>query len=513
MIKGDQEKANAIGNTGDSDGVTNIDGSNDSTERGVSIAYARGGRQPVLHNMANLFQSGVQSSGAFVRGSLRPANGPPSAAGGGDDRDNKNGKNRNVACFCLPFLSCGRGEEGRYNVRLVSTLFFPLFLLSFFVLNDIGRVAMRNMRLRNGAFSSVEVKDEISHPVIRRKVVHQFHGVKRELIWVPLELTLDVDEVTSFEAKMKCPRGILFLFHGCGRYAASFFYSPQGRRLVSLAYKSGVAIVAFEKNDERGCWDWEDDGEVVLKIGKKFVASRLLGACGIDANGEYVHPPIWAFGASSGGSFVAMLAAQMQKEPEKHSPFLFSAINIQIMDPPEWLDWDIPTVFTVMNGDSETEQRVHERVAKKFQLGPFKLIVTSGRKAIHANHFATVFKDDKQMTPAISNEIYQSLVTMGIVDSRDGHLLTDPRQSVDAVESVWQKYDVAARGANLPESELALPFGVSQQMMRPLRADEIHDSNSIWLIEELNVAWDQHELTAEGFEDVLTFFFEFGVPG
>lgn len=48
--------------------------------------------------------------------------------------------------------------------------------------------------------------------------------------------------------------------------------------------------------------------------------------------------------------------------------------------------------------------------------------------------------------------------------------------------------------------------------MRPLRAKELTDANNVWLIEELNVAWDQHEITVEGFDEVLSFFFEFGSP-
>ena len=52
------------------------------------------------------------------------------------------------------------------------------------------------------------------------------------------------------------------------------------------------------------------------------------------------------------------------------------------------------------------------------------------------------------------------------------------------------------------------PFGVSKKLMQRLTKEELEDANSIWLIEELNVAWDQHEITAEHFEDVITFFLD-----
>ena len=129
----------------------------------------------------------------------------------------------------------------------------------------------------------------MAHPVLRRKTIHMFPRIKRELLWVPLELTVRVDAATAVEARLKCPRGILFLFHGCARYAASFFYSPQGRRLVSLASARGVDVVAFEKEDEGGCWDWVADGDVVRRIGGKFLTSRT--DCGVDEEGEEIVPP------------------------------------------------------------------------------------------------------------------------------------------------------------------------------------------------------------------------------
>lgn len=504
LIQGDQHRDDEERRV-DSNGAHGASGNGDSGEdgaaspRGVSIAYAGGGRQPVLHNLAGLFQLGRQS----LRESL----------GAADDDDERKGKD-SVACHgVLPV------------VRLMAVLFFPLFLLSFFLLHDIGRALTRSVRLRHGLFS-LRPGDAavVVHPVVRRKTVHEFPGHKRELLFIPLERTVNVavgddedeDEgsttTTSFEATMPCPRAVLFLFHGCSRYAASFFYSPQGRLLVSAAHRKGIAVVAFQKDDERGCWDWDADGEVVLRVGRKF-ATRLGGTCGKGPDGEDAYPPMWAFGASSGGSFVAMLAARMEEEPETYAPFVFSALNVQIMDPPEGLDWNTPTAFTVMAGDVQTKERVQARVARKFQGGPFKLIATSGRKRIRADHFERLFADDRQMTPEVSRDIHRSLVTMGIVDGATDRLLANPRREADAVASVWEAHGMESRGGTWSRrGGGALPYGMSDLTARPLRPHEIEDADSIWLIEELNVAFDQHEITAEGFDEVLAFFDEFGVP-
>ena len=79
----------------------------------------------------------------------------------------------------------------------------------------------------------------------------------------------------------------------------------------------------------------------------------------------------------------------------------------------------------------------------------------------------------------------------------------------EAITSVWKKYVTAVRTSTRDEG-LEPPFGISRPMMRPLKAEELLDADGLWLIEELNVAWDVHEITAEGFDGVLKFFDEFG---
>ena len=341
-----------------------------------------------------------------------------------DTTNNNINNNKPIVCYCLPCLSCGHGEHGRSNVRLLSFLFLPIFLLSLFLMDDIHHVLQRNAQLRsalrNGGDMSALVANGalVTTEVLRRKIVNEFPGIRREMLWIPLERTMTIIDpnggsssssssnsgaggenvVMSVKAKLACPRGILFLFHGCGRYAASFFYSPQGRNLVSLAIRSGVAVVTIKKEKELSCWDWDKDGMTVLKLGKKFLLSRVLDACG-NADGIVEnYPPIWGFGVSSGGSFVSMLASNMAEDPKAYAPFLFSAINVQIIIPPDGVDWNIPTIFTVMDGDEITKSRVATRVESKLQSGvggPYRMITTSGKTGIHPDHFYRVYADDK----------------------------------------------------------------------------------------------------------------------
>ena len=211
---------------------------------------------------------------------------------------------------------------------------------------------------------------------------------------------------------------------------------------------------------------------------------------------------------SSGGIFVEELASQMSAMRDKYEPFLFEAVNIQIMGPLPGKMWDIPTVFTLMEGDVKTKEMVQQSLSvlqsSSRTNAPFKVLTTSGKKYINSFHFAFLFEDDAQMTTEISTAIYQDLIEYDIIDT-NGALKENPRNRKIHIDIIWQKYlnDRLQSGR-----KNATPFGVSKQMMQLLNKEELEDANSIWLIEELNVAWDQHEITAEHFDEVIAFFFD-----
>ena len=497
----------------------------------AAIAYAGGGGAIVHPAILNGVLRATRGTRGLVENFRRRAVG--GGRGGAvddddDDDDDDDGdgdgdgdRDKRIVFYCLPCISFGAGARGKRRVRALTLVFFPLFLLGLFLLDDLGRAVERGVRLHlqreqhaAGSLGPVATRGG-ERPVPRYKWINEFPGITREVMWIPVEVhaTVSIDAQTSYEATMLCPRGVLFLFHGCGRYAASFFYSPQGRKIVEAAYGAGLLVVTFKKTNELGCWDWSAEGETVLKMGRKFLTSKLKDLCGKDENGDPVYPPIWAFGASSGGHFIAALAARMRDDPESYRPFLFSALNVQIMSTPSSLVWDIPTVFTVMDGDPVTKTRVEGLVARKAEDGvggPFKMVATSGQKGIHPWHFHDLYADDERMSLELSSSIYKDLVEAGIIDDRKQDRLTaDPRSMEEAITSVWKKYVTAVRTSTRDEG-LEPPFGISRPMMRPLKAEELLDADGLWLIEELNVAWDVHEITAEGFDGVLKFFDEFG---
>ena len=276
--------------------------------------------------------------------------------------------------------------------------------------------------------------------------------------------------------------------------------------MINIANEAGMIVVAVEKNDESSCWDSLRDLEAVHAISKKFLKSRVKSCVTEEEGGMTVYPPIFGVGISSGATFVEELASQMTSMREKYEPFVFEGVNLQIMGPTPGRRWGIPTLFTVMKGDERTKSVVEESIPmlKAESEVPFQVLTTSGKKAITNLHFAFVFGDDNQMTPELSTAIYRDLVGYGILDT-SGALKENPRNRKTDIDIIWQKVlndRIEANGGGVT------PFGVSKKLMQRLTKEELEDANSIWLIEELNVAWDQHEVTAEHFEEVITFFLD-----
>lgn len=437
-------------------------------------------------------------------------------------------KKKEIRLYILPCISFGRGSRGLKRVRFFVTVILPLFVVTIMSFTTFTRNnAASIITIGHDSSSSISTPLYDMYPVPRLKTFHEYPKIKRDVMFIPFQ-NKHRAPITS------CPRAVLFIFHGCNRYAASFFYSPQGRQIVAMAHNAGLSVVTFRKTNELGCWDTETDAEAILKIGRKFMTSKLKDTTcttETDSDGNAVYPPVWAFGASSGGQFIMELAARMKEDPASYWPFVFSAMNVQIMVPINQGEaLNIPTIFTVMEGDPSTKrgvqdmldyraaQQQHSSSSSNNGTVPLRMITTSGQKGIHPQHFYNLYADDKRMTKELSLAIYQDLITNNIINptnnipSMENHLLVDPRLMVEQVTSVWTKYITAQRTIDKKDILASPPFGVTYSLMRSLRAEEMIDADSLWLIEELNVAYDVHEVTAEGFQTVLEFFSEYGHP-
>ena len=124
---------------------------------------------------------------------------------------------------------------------------------------------------------------------------------------------------------------IMFLFHGCGRRAMSFYYSPEGIAIVQSLLSNHYAIAAVSKqDDEHGCWahstnptsatDATSDADATDATDSQLdETAQVAGALRLwkkrlhdiphwDTRTSHVEPVVHGFGASSGGHFLVHLA-------------------------------------------------------------------------------------------------------------------------------------------------------------------------------------------------------------
>ena len=263
------------------------------------------------------------------------------------------------------------------------------------------------------------------------------------------------------------PRAILFLAHGCGHDQNDWWSStnnnacrdcrglPEERAIVRMALEEFHLLVVAVSS--RGtCWSVEDGPRVV----------RVLQSLQRDSKKQL---PMYALGASSGGSFVASVLA---REKTTAMNFRWSGYIAQIAAPSGDLV-KLPAVFITMNRDRHTEQRVRDAVAvlrsdhrvpvQHIRLPPLKLGKDFFAKRIgeeYINH-----------SPAMVD----ALEANGLL--RDGFLTQDPRQSN------WRP------------------------CLAPL---VVHHNDSMVadqspISEVLNCAWGMHEMTRDGVREALSF--------
>lgn len=282
-------------------------------------------------------------------------------------------------------------------------------------------------------------------------------------------------------------RGALFLYHGCTRTAMSFFYSPQGRDMMRTALSAGLAVVAYEKAGS--CWSSSADLDVSLEAGREWIERYLVPHCGNDIAGKV---PIYGFGASSGGSFVAEVAeATRQQRPGTKDGFAFAAINVQIMTPRVAVQ--TPTVFTVMSRDEFTLQGVEQMVSDLETGNVPTLVLKTQPTPVTVEYLLERFRDDEHFSKEIAKGIIDDLKEMKAI-ADDGTLMKNPR-SID-LNPLFARYPKPSGGA----------FGVSIELWDMMTPAEREDASQLWLVEELNVAYDQHEITHEKFGDAIEFF-------
>jgi len=216
-------------------------------------------------------------------------------------------------------------------------------------------------------------------------------------------------------------KGLVFLAHGCAHSSTDFWPLnsescakciglPVERAIVSeILCRGYIPLAISSSNREHKCWEEKDIERVARVI--RFICDKLR----LPSDDTI---PIYAIGASSGGSFVASFGAEAKKFGLK-----VRAIAVQIMSLHS-IRYDIPpVVFVHMSRDKRMARHIasvipqlhaHGVVAKSYICGPKPIT------DMYFHEFGGV------LTREESQLFATALVKAGLVDPTSRLLLTDP---------------------------------------------------------------------------------------
>eukprot|EP00747_Dinoflagellata_sp_TGD_P069530 gnl/TRDRNA2_/TRDRNA2_156163_c0_seq2.p1 gnl/TRDRNA2_/TRDRNA2_156163_c0~~gnl/TRDRNA2_/TRDRNA2_156163_c0_seq2.p1 ORF type:complete len:352 (-),score=36.45 gnl/TRDRNA2_/TRDRNA2_156163_c0_seq2:41-1096(-) len=271
-------------------------------------------------------------------------------------------------------------------------------------------------------------------------------------------------------------RGILFAAHGCHHQATDFFADrghdcwalhgckksnfgrclglPEERDLVDAARKRGYVVVAVSGTGGSRCWNMQHDPERVARAIRYVLANEKLPT----------NTTVFATGASSGGAFMGYLV---------HSDVLGSQLKCIAPQISSTLLGKklVPSFFVHMTRDRRTAEGVAKKVEEMRNRG-----VQVQELRVTASPVTAKFLS-RGMSRGEAEAVVRALKEGGLVDDKD-LLKTDPRGSR------WR--DALRKASAVPSNDT-------------LKLDQSSTS------ELLNVAWAQHEITAQYTDTMLDF--------
>lgn len=301
-------------------------------------------------------------------------------------------------------------------------------------------------------------------------------GATRELLAGGVEAVYELPAGRAGGAK-----GVVFLAHGCNHGARDWFPPgaacaecvglPEELSVVRAVLGRGYAAVALSSRDRHSkCWALHADGP------------RARGALEeLRRRHGLAEAPLYALGASSGGSFVAGLALEMQLD----------AVGVMIAAPPRALlkgraDYP-PALFLHMPRDTTTAHGVEAAMEELRDAG-----VRAAEVKAHPLRVGPRFFSDRipDFAPLASKAVARALGDARMLDQATGELLDDPR------ETGWRQ--------PLQQLERRFPGVLGGDTL-------VADESGV--AEVLNVAWSLHELFSDATQQALDWFESGGDPG
>lgn len=266
-------------------------------------------------------------------------------------------------------------------------------------------------------------------------------------------------------------KGLFFVAHGCSHSNTDWFVGcegciglPEERAIVQIGLDHGLVVVAVSSSDRVSkCWgasDIEPVGRVLQELSKRYQPA------GSDAF------RIFAFGASSGGSFVSGLATPLKERFGLPLSGFLSQIAARQTD-----ESALCQVYITMNGDKRTDANAQELVRQATSSTIPARHIRVPPQPIRPTYFATRIPE---ITAADSSKMAASLQDAGLLDE-NGYLLESPRRSNwrDALKTTTPIISAVENDSLVAD---ASPIS-----------------------EVMNVADGMHEMTRDGVKEALEF--------
>lgn len=252
------------------------------------------------------------------------------------------------------------------------------------------------------------------------------------------------------------PVGILLLFHGCTHRASHFFKLPEERIIVNKALQLGLVALAFSSGDHVGHYCWDNSLPIEDNLDVRSVSAALQTFLSREG---WTRLPLFAFGASSGGSFATVF-------PLKH-PVLASTVQIsagtrgalELLTPSH-----VKTIYySHMIRDHRTSEVIQSLVPKLVAKGLEVEILEIKPRPLTPTYFSEYISglshDDSKL-------MFAALKDKNFVTSKDDrhYLSADPRSNPRMLEIL---------------------ITINKKFPNELE-------------EELNVLWGTHELSSDG---------------
>jgi hypothetical protein len=298
-------------------------------------------------------------------------------------------------------------------------------------------------------------------------------------------------------------KGLLFLAHGCHHSHTDWFAKtspeceeclglPEEIAIVETALDLGLVAIAMSSSDRNSkCWKKYDTTPVALVLNE--LSARFSQAEALATSSPTVpRLPLYAFGASSGGSFVSSLAGPLWSRFGIRLDGFVSQISARLPTKKEdAMENDLHNlcrVYLTMDRDAKQDRAARARV-EKCNKGSQKERCKHIRLPPH-NVGPSYFADRIHgVTLSESEELKKVLTEAGVLNRNTGQVLEDPRKT-------YKQWGVALQAATVSSSSSELQF---TQRGDYLVADESPIS------EVLNVAWGYHEMSRDGVREALDF--------